>query len=232
MSEGRQPYHILQWGSLSRWDLKSARAAAFRTAHPSFRPLGEFIEDATDLVHPYREPSRHWPVFGVTNKGGVGFSHFQSGSAFNSAYKRIKQDWFFHNPTRANVGSLGRVPEVPEDAITSPEYQVWRIKEGLLPTFLEILIRLPLFLSLIEYHRVGAVKERLFLENLCEIPIPVLSVQQQRMVIRQWDQAQAEIAAALERAERRYANIDKEFFADLGLSSPNTVPMCRAFSVW
>jgi len=31
----------------------------------------------------------------------------------------------FTIPTRANVGSIGIVGDVPQDAITSPEYQVW-----------------------------------------------------------------------------------------------------------
>ena len=135
MTDDRRRAYIVQWHDLSRWDLKSARAAAFRLAHPSFQPLTNFIEEVTELVYPAHEPEHEWPVFGVNNKDGVVFSHFQKGQAFNSPYKRISKDWFFHNPTRANVGSLGRVPDVPPDAITSPEYQVWRIKHGLLPEF-------------------------------------------------------------------------------------------------
>src|SRR5262249_9792411 len=150
---------------------------------------------------------------------------------FNSAYKRIRQNWFFHNPTRANVGSLGRVPEVPDDAITSPEYQVWRIKRGLLPEFLEILIGLPFFLELIEFHRVGAVKERLFFENLAEIPIPVLSEKAQLRVITRWHQAQREIGAARDRAGELRANLDRQFLIELGLEHVRPVGVRKAFAV-
>jgi hypothetical protein len=38
---------------------------------------------------------------------------------------------------------------VPPDAITSPEYQVWRIKDGLIPGFVEVLIHLPFLLILL-----------------------------------------------------------------------------------
>lgn len=38
----------------------------------------------------------------------------------------------------------------------------------------------PLFIRLIDIHRVGGVKERLFLANLMEIPVPVLSEKQQQ----------------------------------------------------
>src|SRR4051794_30482524 len=107
---------ISNWNDLERWDFKSAIAAAYRRAHPTFKPLGNFIEDATTLVRPSGSPDKLWPVYGVNNRVGVFFSHMQPGSHFKSNYKKIERDWFFHNPTRANVGSIGRVPEVPEDA--------------------------------------------------------------------------------------------------------------------
>ena len=90
-------------------------------------------------------------MFGVNNKDGVFLNSYQKGSTFNAPYKRIRKDWFFHNPTRSNVGSLGIVPDVPEDAITSPEYQVWRIRpdatESLLPGYVACLIQTPFFLG-------------------------------------------------------------------------------------
>jgi restriction endonuclease S subunit len=227
-----QHHYILQWPELLRWDLKSARAAAFGAAHPGFRPMGEFVEDATEIVHPSREPDHNWPVYGVNNKSGVTLSHHQRGDAFNSTYKRIRKDWFFHNPTRANVGSLGRVPEVPADAITSPEYQVWRIKRSLLADFVEILIHLPFFLDLVECHRVGAVKERLFVENLLEIPIPVLSEGEQQAIVDRWRTAQRTISVARERAERKEVAITEEFSVDLGLSSVQAADVPKAFAAW
>jgi type I restriction enzyme S subunit len=111
MTKLEKPFYVLSWADLLRWDLKSARSAAFRAANPSFRPLGEFIEESTELVDPSKLPLHSWPVFGVSNREGVGFSHMQLGETFNSTYKRIRKDWFFHNPTRANVGSLGACPD-------------------------------------------------------------------------------------------------------------------------
>ena len=176
---------ITKWSEQRRWDYKSARAAARRIEHPEFVPLGQCIADATVLVDPRRDPTHEWPVYGVNNVNGVFFSHLQSGADFNSNYKRIKKDWFFHNPTRANVGSLGRVPEVPEDAITSPEYQVWRVVEHFSEDFIEVLLRTPFFLELIDRHRVGAVKERLFTANLMEITVPRLAQELQEEIVRE-----------------------------------------------
>ena len=172
----------VRWNEMPRWDAKTARAAAFRAANLAFRPLGEFAEEATELVKPWEQPEKDWPVYGVNNKDGVFFSYYQKGAEFNAPYKRILKDWFFHNPTRSSVGSLGIVPEVPEDAITSPEYQVWRIKQGLIPGYVAVLINTSFFISLIQFHRVGAVKQRLYVENLLEIPVPVIPDDEQRAI--------------------------------------------------
>ncbi len=231
MSGIQQRVFVLRWPELPRWDLKSARASAFRASHPTFKPLGAFIEEATEIVHPTKEPLHNWPVYGVSNRDGVTLSHHQLGKTFNAAYKRIRKDWFFHNPTRANVGSLGRVPEVPPDAITSPEYQVWRIKRGLSPDFVEVLIRLPFFLDLIEHHRVGAVKERLFVENLFEIPIPVLTENQQCEVVERWRSAHEEIARAEERVSHLELGYEKTFLSDLGLTVREQVEGAKCFAL-
>ncbi len=182
------PVLVLDWLDLTRWDVKSARAAALRLANPSFIPLSSFAEEATDLVKPWLEPEREWPVYGVNNKEGVFLSHVQKGEDFNAPYKRIRKDWFFHNPTRSSVGSLGIVPDVPADAITSPEYQVWRLRCGCEwePEFVAALVRTKWFVRLIQVHRVGAVKQRLYVENLLEMPMPILpkAVRQQAAVRR------------------------------------------------
>jgi hypothetical protein len=138
-----RPMLALHWQNLNQWDVKAARAAAFRLAHPEFVRFGTFAEEATQMVKPFQSPEHEWPVYGVNNKEGVFFSHMQLGADFKTPYKRIQKDWFFHNPTRSSVGSLGHVPEVPENAITSPEYQVWKLrdlgKDSLPPGFVHIL---------------------------------------------------------------------------------------------
>ena len=192
--------HLAQarWSQLKRWDFKSAKALAFRLAHPNFRPFGDFVEEATSLVDPRLRPDDEWPVYGVNNRDGVFLNEYREGREFNASQKRIKRDWFFHNPTRANVGSLGRVPDVEDNAVTSPEYQVWRLKEGSLLTadFVEVLIRTPLFLELVRWHRTGAVKERLFVVNLCEIPVPVVPAEEQARLVAAVQNARRRITAA------------------------------------
>lgn len=223
---------IVEWVEMPRWDVKTARAAAFRDAHPDYRPMGDFVEDATVLVRPWEEPDKEWPVYGVNNVDGVVLSHAQKGSSFNASYKRIQHDDFFHNPTRANVGSLGRVwMDVPEDALTSPEYQVWRITSGLQPAYVEILIKMPFFLDLVDCHRVGGVKERLFTANLMDIPIPVLSPREQEKVIAYWREANDRAKRIREDIRVIEEDAEREILRALAATLPPFVPRPRAFEV-
>lgn len=198
-------FFALDFKDLAGWDVKSGRASAFRLACPSFRPMGEFIEDSTVPVKPFDEPEKDWPVYGVNNKEGVFLNSHQKGAEFNAAYKRIRKDWFFHNPTRCNVGSLGIVPEVPVDAITSPEYQVWRVKEGLreplLPDYVAVLIQTPFFLDLVQFNRVGAVKQRMYTENLMQVRIPYLRPEEQQRYAAARTAALADLDKARTRLE-------------------------------
>ncbi len=202
----------LDFKDLAAWDVKSGRASAFRLACPSFRPMGDFIEEATELIPPASEPEKEWPVYGVNNKEGVFLNGHQKGESFKAAYKRVRKDWFFHNPTRCNVGSLGIVPDVPEDAITSPEYQVWRVKKDarapMLPGFIAVLIQTPFFIDLVQFNRVGAVKQRMYTENLCQLRIPYLPEVEQREYAQAREKALADLAAARDRLAQARKDVE------------------------
>ena len=193
-------FFALDFRDLDAWDAKSGRAAAFRVACPSFRPMGDFIEDATELVRPFDVPEKAWPVYGVNNKEGVFLNSYQKGETFNAAYKRIRKDWFVHSSIRCNVGSLGRVPDVPEDAITSPEYPVWRLSKDvsapMIPYYVDTLIRTPFFLRLIHFNRVGSVRQRMYFDNLCQLRIPYLPVSEQQEYAQAREKALADLDAA------------------------------------
>jgi restriction endonuclease S subunit len=205
-------FFVLDFKDLASWDVKSGRAASFRIACPSFRPMGDFVEEATELVRPAAEPEKDWPVYGVNNKEGVFLNSYQKGATFNAPYKRIRRDWFFHNPTRCNVGSLGIVPDVPENAITSPEYQVWRMKpaapEPLLPGYVACLIQTSFFLDLVQFNRVGAVKQRMYTENLMQIRIPYLPVPEQQRYADARQRALTELDAAKRRLDEARQEVE------------------------
>lgn len=205
----RSKVFLANYETTRQWDVKAGRASAFITANPDFTRLGDFIEECVETVKPWDDPDKEWPVYGVNNKDGVFLNTLQSGNEFNSPYKKIKKNWFFHNPTRANVGSLGIVPEVPEDAITSPEYQVWRLKDDYLPDFMAIMLRTKYFIALVAFNRVGGVKQRMYYANLAEIRLPKISMEVQRKFADQRKDILKAIVTANKKLLQRKKEIEK-----------------------
>jgi restriction endonuclease S subunit len=197
------------YSGAKQWDVKAGRAAAFIAANKGFVRLGDFTEECTETVRPWETPDAEWPVYGVNNKEGVFLNSLQRGADFNAPYKRIEKDWFFHNPTRANVGSFGIVPEVPVDAITSPEYQVWRLKGGFLPAFVSLIIRTDYFLSLVAFNRMGGVKQRMYYANLADIRLPMVLLEEQQRIADEYTAIQAELLLAKADLELRKGDIEK-----------------------
>jgi type I restriction enzyme S subunit len=207
-----------EFALLDRWDISAVEAATFREAHPDFLPLSACVVEAGKLVRPSAEPDKEWPVYGVDNVRGVSFSHWQRGSEFHQPYKRISAGDFIHNPTRANVGSFGRASDIEVDAITSPDYQVWRVVDGYLPEFLEILIKTKPFLRLVEIHRVGAVKRRLFVANLKEIVLPRPSKEYQQAMVDEYKGAQLKRGSLLKEARDAQESLGDYLAARLGFT--------------
>ncbi len=200
-----------------QWDVKAGRAAVFKEANPSFIRLGDYIEECADMIKPWEFPEKVWTIYGVNNKGGVFLSTEQETKVFNSAYKRIEKDWFFHNPTRANVGSLGIVPKVPEDAITSPEYQVWKIIDGFEPEFMDLLLQTEYFLTLVSFNRVGGVKQRMYYANLAEIRLPIISIEIQRKYVARKTELEQLQASSKERLLEVRKQVEKLILGTLSV---------------
>jgi restriction endonuclease S subunit len=200
---------VASYSKAQQWDVKAGRSAALRTANPEFVSLGEFTEECTELFRPWEEPEKEWPIYGANNKDSVFLNVYQKGKDFNAPYKRIKKNCFFHNPTRANVGSLGIVPEVPYDAITSPEYQVWRLHSGFLPEFMALMIRTEYFLSLVDFNRVGGVKQRMYYANLAEIRLPRIDLEIQKEYADRRMAILSTISKANESVKKRRAEIEE-----------------------
>jgi restriction endonuclease S subunit len=205
----RSKVFLANYENTQQWDVKAGRAAAFITANSQFIRLGDCTEECTETVRPWDEPEKEWPIYGVNNKEGVFLSSMQAGKEFNAPYKKIEKDWFFHNPTRANVGSLGIVPEVPADAMTSPEYQLWRLKSGFLPDFMALMLRTDYFLALVAFNRVGGVKQRMYYANLAEIRLPEIPTEAQKNFADRRQEILANITAANEKLNRRKKEIEK-----------------------
>ncbi|MGO9698817.1 MAG: restriction endonuclease subunit S [Xanthobacteraceae bacterium] len=61
---------------------------------------------------------------------------------------------------------------------------------------MEVLIKTPMFLEQVRIHRVGAVKERLYVENLCEILVPAIGRDEQASIVSEVRTAHAKLMEA------------------------------------
>lgn len=200
---------VARFENTQQWDLKGGRTAAFVAANADFVRLGDCSEECTDTVQPWKQPDRRWPVYGVNNRDGVFLSALKQGVDFKAPCKRIARDWFFHNPTRANVGSLGVVGDVPDDAITSPEYQVWRLTGGFLTGFMALALRTDYFLALVSINRVGAVKQRMYYANLAEVRLPDVPMSVQQEFADRRDEVLERVHACRSTVDERTAEVEE-----------------------
>ena len=86
----------------------------------------------------------------------------------------------------------------------------------MLPGYAAVLVTTPSFLRLVAVHRVDAVKQRLYVENLLEISVPVPPREEQERVIR----ARVESLRRIEEAKNEIARIG----ADVDTLIPGTAP--------
>jgi len=200
---------IADFSKSTQWDVKSGRSAVFRSLNPDFVRLGDFSKECSEKINPWEYPEKDWPIYGVNNDEGVFFNCYQKGEEFNAAYKKIQKNWFFHNPTRANVGSLGIVPDVPDDAITSPEYQVWKLNGGYLPEFMALVLKTDYFLTLVEFNRVGGVKQRMYYANLAEIRLPLLDMNIQMQFADEWKNILLELRKTEQKQIKSHVEIEE-----------------------
>jgi len=81
-------------------------------------------------------------------------------------------------------------------------------------------LRLPFFLEQVEFHRVGAVKERLFVQNLLEIRIPVLQETRQTAIVAHWRKAQVTAAKSRDIVAALEEEIPLEIYMAVGTPPP------------
>lgn len=119
-----------------------------------------------------------FPVLGATRAGlapakeGVGKSP--------QRYKPVTTGTIFYNPMRILLGSIAMIDEGNDEGITSPDYVVFRCKEGILhPRWFYNWLRSPYGEDFIKSMSRGAVRERMLFKRLAAAEINIPSWQAQ-----------------------------------------------------
>lgn len=111
------------------------------------------------------------------------FENHTVASQDTSNYKIVSLDDFAYNPARINVGSIARLKIAPK-GIVSPMYICFRCKQGTLPDYLESFFDTDYFYLEMEKRLEGSVRMCLSFEGLCNIPIYIPDLQEQKRIGR------------------------------------------------
>jgi type I restriction enzyme S subunit len=117
---------------------------------------------------------------GVTKRSDKNVNMFMAESL--EGYKKCKKDDLVINTLWAWMGAMGISPV---DGVISPAYNVYRPTEKLLPEYVDMLVRMPKFVSEITRYSKGVWSSRLRLypEGLYEVYLPVPPVEEQRAIV-------------------------------------------------
>ena len=91
------------------------------------------------------------------------------------------------------VGRASIIPELKDKAITAVDCTIIRLKEEILPTYLNYYMQSPQYLSLIQLKVTGATRQRISRKNLGEIPITFPPLAEQERIVAKLDAAFAKI---------------------------------------
>jgi hypothetical protein len=113
---------------------------------------------------------------GVSNAGGLGPFKGKP-AADTSRYRRLKVGDFVYNPMRVNVGSIALCRRSEEEGWVSPDYVVFRLTDEapFSAEYLLTYLKSEVGKAEITRRSRGAVRRRLYYENLERVEVPVPS---------------------------------------------------------
>ena len=100
-----------------------------------------------------------------------------------SNYKVVRRNDFAYNPARINVGSIARLISF-EEGIVSPMYICFKTKAEIQPEYLEHFFATRHFYYEMQKRLEGSVRLCLSWEGLCDIPIFIPSIKEQKYIGR------------------------------------------------
>jgi type I restriction enzyme M protein len=134
------------------------------------RVLGDLTEESDERIgEAYSGVIR---LLGVSNVDGFCDPKGRIGKN-PERYKIVREGYLAYNPMRINIGSIGVAVEGADEGITSPDYVVFRCKNGVLPEYIYHYLRSEAGRHEINLKTKGSVRFRLYYKQLAEIPIPV-----------------------------------------------------------
>jgi len=126
--------------------------------------LGDYITECNERI------GRDWnsaKKIGVNKDSGIEVLRSSKKTGYEK-YKIVRKGYIIYNPMRVNIGPIAMYDE-DELAITSPDYVVFKPSKEISSDLILAYLKSPQGLKQINNNTRGAVRERLYYNNLCKI---------------------------------------------------------------
>lgn len=130
-------------------------------------------------------------VVGVSNKLGITETDHKKSKDL-SKYQLVEPGDFAYNPYRINVGSIGLVP-VGVRGLVSPAYVIFSTTDKLISELLLDFLKSSEGLFQIGKYARGTVRKALRFEDLCNIEMPIPTLEKQKNILKKKTSTQFEV---------------------------------------
>ncbi|KRD59243.1 hypothetical protein ASE40_13760 [Flavobacterium sp. Root935] len=133
--------------------------------------IGKYLEEGTDRIGTNWKNLR---LIGVSAKEGITDLRIGQKESFEK-YKIVRPGDFIYNTMRVNIGSIAIYDGI-ENALTSPDYVVFRVNKHLSSRLLLNFLKSEQGLLEIGANTKGSVRARLYFKALSEIRMPIAPI--------------------------------------------------------
>lgn len=234
MSLLTQRAFVVRFKDLDKWQVP--RAGLIPATLPKgwrVARVGDFAQQVTDRVRV--EPDKQYKMLGVKWYGeGVFLRETVKGDSMSATWVTpTKPGAFIYNRLFAWKESFAVVPPELSDCFVSGEFPQFILDTSQVSAeYLDLLFRLRSVIRAVNAASAGsaAVSRNRFKEiEFLRMELPMPPLETQRAILAEWRNAKAKIAAAQERVAGIEAEIEEQFFDDLGLKAPAKVKPPKCF---
>lgn len=183
----------------------------------SYKKLGEYIE----VIDDRNKNLNDYPLLGVSVQKRFIVSIANTVGTDFSKYKILSENEFTYIPDTSRRGDKIGVALLKgySKALVSQAYTTFRVSDinKLLPEYLMMWFSRPEFDRYARYHSIGSVREVFDWEDMCDVELPVPSIEKQREIVAQYQAVANKIKVneqICEKLEATAQTLYKHWFVD------------------
>lgn len=182
----------------------------------NYKKLGEFISPKSYL----NEGMEITELLGISNQKYFQKSHTNVNGIDFSTYRIVRAGQFaFNRATTRNGEKISIALRQGNDCIVSPSYRIFQVnnENELLSEYLLMWFRRPEFDRYVRFKSHGSAHEFFEYDQMCEVLLPIPSIEKQREIVAEYNVVQNRIALnnqLIQKLEETAQAIYKQWFVD------------------